>query len=211
MSESKKVYILGYSGHAYVVIDAAVSNRYKIKGYFDREKASANPYELEFMGDETKIGIQQIVGDDYIFPAMGENKIRQKVIKFIHEAKIKQLVIVHTSASISKMTSIGLSTFIGPKAVVNSLAIIGAGCIVNTAVVIEHECRIGNFSHIAPGAVLAGNVGIGTNSFIGANAVVKHGITIGDNVVVGAGAVVLNNISDNEVWVGNPASRILEK
>ncbi len=210
MSESKKLYILGYSGHAYVVIDVAESNAYKIKGYFAGEKARTNPYDLNYVGDENKVDIRQIVEDDYMFPAIGENNIRQKVVTVIQEAKIKQLVLVDKSATLSSKTSVGNSTLIGPKVVVNSLTTIGIGCIINTAAVVEHECKIGNFSHIAPGAVLAGNVIVGTNTFIGANAVVKQGITIGNNVIVGAGAVVLKNISDNEVWVGNPASRIYE-
>ena len=208
MSDYKKVYILGYSGHAYVVIDTAISNRYEIKGYFDRKEASTNPYNLDFIGDENKVDIRQIVGNDYMFPAIGENRIRQKVVGVIEKAKINQLVLVDTSAIISAKATIRHSTFIGPKVVVNSLANIGAGCIINTAAVVEHECRIGNFSHIAPGAVLAGNVIVGTNTFIGANAIVKQGIIIGNKVTVGAGSVVIKNIPDGETWAGNPAKNL---
>ncbi len=64
---------------------------------------------------------------------------------------------------------------------------------------------VGNFSHIAPGAVLAGNVKIGSSSFIGANSVVKNGIKIGDNAIIGAGAVVVKDVPDNSLVYGNPA------
>ena len=73
---------------------------------------------------------------------------------------------------------------------------------------IEHECIIGDFSHIAPGAVLCGSVSIGKGSFIGANSVIKQGIKIGNNVTIGAGSVVINDILDNTKVVGNPSKII---
>jgi acetyltransferase-like isoleucine patch superfamily enzyme len=74
--------------------------------------------------------------------------------------------------------------------------------------IIEHECSIGNFSHIAPGAVLAGNVSIGSGCLIGANSVIKQGLKVGDNVIIGAEAVVLKDINSNTKIVGNPAREI---
>jgi acetyltransferase-like isoleucine patch superfamily enzyme/RimJ/RimL family protein N-acetyltransferase len=40
---------------------------------------------------------------------------------------------------------------------------------------------------------------------IGANATILSGLTIGSYSMVGAGAVVTRNVSDFELWVGNPA------
>jgi acetyltransferase-like isoleucine patch superfamily enzyme len=62
--------------------------------------------------------------------------------------------------------------------------------------------------HIAPGAVLAGNISVGENSFIGANSVVRQGVKIGSGVILGAGSVVIKNIPDNEIWAGNPAKKL---
>lgn len=49
---------------------------------------------------------------------------------------------------------------------------------------------------------------IGNNVFIGANSLILKGVTIGNNSVVGAGSVVTKNISDREIWAGNPAKLI---
>jgi acetyltransferase-like isoleucine patch superfamily enzyme len=46
---------------------------------------------------------------------------------------------------------------------------------------------------------------IGKYVFIGADSTILKGVTIGDYVVIGAGSVVRNNISENEIWAGNPA------
>ena len=80
--------------------------------------------------------------------------------------------------------------------------------IINTGAIIEHDCSIGDFSHIAPGAVLAGNVSIGSGCMIGANSVIKQGVKVGDNVIIGAGAVVLKDVNAETTFVGNPAKQI---
>ena len=94
MSESKKIYILGYSGHAYVVIDIALSNNYEIIGYFDKEKAVQNPYSLSYFGDEQKLDIKKIVANNYIFPAIGSNFIRKNVVNLLDKNNLKQIVLI---------------------------------------------------------------------------------------------------------------------
>lgn len=208
MLESKNIYILGYSGHAYVVIDVAISDNFVLKGYFDKNKSKNNPYNIEYLGSETKVDLKYIVKSDFVFPAIGDNGIRKNVIFFIEKNNLNQTNLIHKSASVSPLALIGLSTIIAPNCTVNSMAKIGKGCIINSGAIIEHECEIGNFTHIAPGATLAGNVTIGKEVFIGGNAIVKQGITIGDNAVIGAGTVVIDNIPCNQTWVGNPAKRL---
>lgn len=208
MLESKIIHVLGYSGHAYVVIDVALSNNLLVQSYFDRTQVENNPYNLAYSGSENEVDVRAVIKSDFIFPAVGANGIRKKLVAFIEKHDLNQTTLKAQSASISKLTSIGLSTFIGPKVIINSLGRIGKGCIINSGAILEHECMVGNYCHIAPGAVLTGNVEIGNNSFIGANSVIIQGVSIGSNVVVGAGAVVIDNIPDNEIWVGNPAKRI---
>lgn len=209
MLESKNIYILGYSGHAYVVLDAALSNHYVVKGYFDNSKVENNPYQINYIGEETKVDIKSILKSDYIFPAIGSNSIRKKLIHFIESKHLNQIALIDKSACVSLKAILGKSTLVGPRAIINSMVEIGKGCIINSGTIIEHECKIGDFTHIAPGSVLTGNVTVGKEVFIGANATIIPGVTIGDNAVVGAGAVVIKNIASNETWVGNPARRII--
>ena len=44
--------------------------------------------------------------------------------------------------------------------------------------IIEHGVKVGSGSHIAPGAVICGDVFIGERCFIGAGAIIKQGIKI---------------------------------
>jgi acetyltransferase-like isoleucine patch superfamily enzyme len=43
---------------------------------------------------------------------------------------------------------------------------------------------------------------------IGANSTIIGGITIGQFAMIGAGSVVTKNINNNELWFGNPATKI---
>lgn len=208
MSNSKSLFLFGYSGHAYVVADVAQSNGYILLGYFDFNTADKNPYDLRYYGNENEQDTSKVVQDSYVFPAIGSNSIREKIIAHMENNKLKQIKLIAPSAVVSTKAEINMSTLIAPRAVVNSLANVGKGCIINTGAIVEHECKINNYSHIGPGAVLAGNVKVGKRVFIGANAVVKQGVEIGDDVVIGAGSVVLKNVPSNNIWVGNPAKKL---
>ena len=66
--------------------------------------------------------------------------------------------------------------------------------IINTKALVEHECVVGDFAHIAVGAVLCGQVVVGEGAFVGANATVIQCREIGSNEIVPAGEVVRKNM-----------------
>lgn len=207
MSKSN-IIIFGYSGHAKVVIDCFESHDNAVVGYFDKTKAENNVHGLEYLGFESEVDLSKVISNHDVFPAIGDNSLRSRVISLIRENHLKQTRAIHRSAVISNYTKIGLSSMIGPGAVINSGVEIGDGVIINSNATVEHDCFIEDFCHIAPGSTLAGNVTVGKNTFIGAGAVIKQGLIIGNNVIIGAGAVVLNNVPDNETWAGVPAKNI---
>ncbi|MDF3027325.1 MAG: sugar O-acyltransferase, sialic acid O-acetyltransferase NeuD family [Fluviicola sp.] len=204
----KAVYLVGGSGHALVVREIIVLNHMYIKGYFDLRRSELMPPEVEYLGVEDTAKLSDCLPGASFFPAVGDNGLREKLIRFIRSENRNELVLIHPDAVVSKNAIVGLSTMVGPKAVINPFSRVGEGVIINSAAVIEHECLVGNFCHIAPGAMILGNVRIGDSTFIGANAVVKQGVKIGSNVIIGAGSVVLKDVPDNCTLVGNPAKII---
>lgn len=67
----------------------------------------------------------------------------------------------YPNAIIFESVSIGKGTAVMAGAVINAGAIIGDGVIINTCASVDHDCRIGNFSHISVGARICGALGIG--------------------------------------------------
>ena len=210
MESDKKIILVGYSGHSFALLDIAIELGYSIVGYSENKIKSNNPYNLTYLGDE---GSDDFKGwkmsNNYII-GIGDNKIREKALKFIKKNNKKIISIIWKTSSISKTAIIGNGTFINRNVAINSLSSVGENCILNTGCIIEHECKIGSSCHVGPGAVITGNVNIGDRTFIGANAVIKPGLKIGNDVVIGAGTVVLRDIENQQKLVGNPA-RILWK
>jgi sugar O-acyltransferase (sialic acid O-acetyltransferase NeuD family) len=200
---SNEILIVGYSGHAYTVIDVAQKASFETKSYFDLVENTLNPFQLTYLGNERAFDFSKI--SSFVFPAIGDNRLRMKIHKFIQQNNLNECHLIHPSATLGFGISVGFSTLIAAGAIINPLGKIGAGCILNTGCILEHEVTIENYVHICPGATLAGNVTIGEGTFVGANSTIIQGITIGKNCIIGAGSVVLKNIEDNVVMVGNPA------
>lgn len=202
---NKKAILIGYSGHGLVVTEILKQNQYKIVGYCDKKKNENDPFNLSFLGSEEDIQFE----DSKVFVAIGNNKIRERIFnKLINRAQFG--TVVHPKANVALRCIISDGVVVAAGAKINIGASVSLGCIINTGAIIEHECIIDDFAHIAPGAVLAGNVNVGKRSFIGANATVIQGINIGNDVVVGAGSVIIEDIPDNCTVVGNPG-RIIKQ
>lgn len=93
-------------------------------------------------------------------------------------------------------------SFVGPETK------IGLGVLVNTRAHVHHECTVGDFSEIGPGAMLLGGSKIGRACRIGAGAIILPGIELADQVIVGAGAVVTKSVLMPSILVGIPAHSV---
>ncbi len=200
---SNEIIFIGYSGHAYTVIDVAQKAEYEPKGYFDLVENTLNPFQLTYFGNERGFDFSKI--GSVVFPAIGDNRLRMKTHQFIQENKLNECNLIHPNATLGFGISVGSSTLIAAGVIINPLGKIGAGCILNTGSILDHEATIENYVHIGPGVTLAGNVTVGERTFVGANSTIIQGVTIGKNCIIGAGSVVLKNVDDNTVMIGNPA------
>lgn len=205
---NKEAILIGYSGHGFVSAEAAISSNINLKYYSELNELTINPYNLEYIGFENNISFKGWNNDYSFVLGIGDNKLRQKIAKLIISKDKKILNVFHKSASVSKKVKIGKGNLIARSVTVNPLTVINDFCILNTGCIIEHGCVIENAVHIAPGAVLLGNVTVGERTFVGANSVIKQGVKIGKDVIIGAGSVVLNDIFDGKKIVGNPAKEI---
>ena len=207
MSEARRVFLFGYSGHAYVIIESFIAAGYTIAGYFDYHEAITNPYQLPYFGFEGSVDVSSIVKSDFVFPSVGDNTVRARLVSFFAKYNLKQCVLIDPSAKVSHSSRIGLSTYVGVNSIINAQSQIGKGVIINTVTIIEHECDVQDFSHIAPAAVLCGNVTVGKSTFIGANSVVRNNTSICSDVILGAGSVIVKDIIKAGIYFGNPCKQ----
>lgn len=97
-----------------------------------------------------------------------------------------------------------------PLSVVNSSTTLGKCVIVNTSSSVDHDSVLMDFSSLAPGVHMGGNVSVVIRSVISIGSSIKHGVEIGNDVVVGSSSLVLDDIEDNSVAYGIP-SRFIRK
>lgn len=111
-------------------------------------------------------------------------------------------------AWISPFARLGCGIAVFPEVVVNTGTILRDHCIVNVGATLSHDCDIGAYSFIAPGAHLAGNVTVGEACWIGLGASIIQGCSIGSRTVVGAGAAVIRDLDADVTAVGVPVRSI---
>jgi acetyltransferase EpsM len=201
---SRKVALIGYSGHAYVVLEALRASGRLIAGYCEPAPRAENPYGLAWLGNESDPDVRAaLASGDYII-CVGDNALRARIYRELRAWLPEAAQAIHPAACVSPSARLGDGAFVAALAQIGPLARVGTGAICNTGSIIEHECEIGPFAHVAPGAVLAGNVRVGEGTLVGAGAVVIPGIRIGDHALVGAGTVVIRDIADRQRVAGNP-------
>ena len=198
---SKKLVIIGASGHGKVIADIAKKNGY---------------HEIVFLDDDENIhecGGYPVIGRSHevdtinadVIVGIGNASIRKKIQQSIPARKMATLI--HPSAVIAEDVIIGVGTVIMAGAVINSGARIGTGCIINTCASVDHDCNVRDYAHIAVGSHLCGTVSVGDETWIGAGAIVSNNISICSEVMIGAGAVVVKDIDDAGIYLGIPAKK----
>ncbi len=208
---TKNIVVIGASGHAKVVIDVIEKEgRFHLVGLIDSLKSAGDSsFDYPVVGTEAELpALSKSLNLYGCFIAIGDNWVRYQVSEKIMEL-VPGLIFVtpiHTSAQIARGTTIGRGSVIMPGAIVNSGSRIGNFCIVNTKASLDHDCQMEDYSSLAPNVTVGGNVKVGAFSAVSLGANIIHQKTIGKHVVIGAGALVLDDIPDNSVSYGTPAS-----
>ena len=194
-----KLAIIGAGGHGKVIAEVALRVGYIVQDiiFFDDNPNNSFPYNvltLDSLDSFTSTSFDFIVG-------IGDNKIREKKFYYLKSLGFNSVSLIDPSAVVSSSATVDEGVIIMPNVTINANATIGLNVILNTSSVIEHDVKIANSVHVAPGAVCTGGVQVGTQSLIGANATILPYTNIGSNVVVAAGSVVTKHIHDDSIYI----------
>tara|TARA_B100001057_G_C22852977_1_gene951707 strand:- start:1838 stop:2398 length:561 start_codon:yes stop_codon:yes gene_type:complete len=183
-----KLHIIGAGGHAKVVIDSIGENKYsEIYFYDDKFPKIKKIYNFNIVGKPIDLPEDK---NDLYFVAIGDNNARKKISDELLLKNLTLDIIINNTSLVSKKAKILSGTFVGPRAIINSGALIERGCIINTAAIIEHDCKIRQFVHIAPRAVLGGNVLVNELSLVGLGTIILPNVNINKNSIVKAGSLI---------------------
>lgn len=145
-----------------------------------------------------------------VFIAIGNIKIREKVINKLSNKKYKFPNFISKSSKIMKKFTFGKGNIILPSTSILSPVKIKDFNILGTSSIILHHCEIDSNCSIGGGSLIGAGTKIKKNTFIGVGVTIGSlNLKIGSNSFVSSGSVVLNNIPNNTKVIGNPARRVL--
>jgi sugar O-acyltransferase (sialic acid O-acetyltransferase NeuD family) len=138
-------------------------------------------------------------------------QLRVRIFELLAKAGLECPSLIHPRATVEASAQVADGVQVFANAYVGSEAVLSPDCMVNTNAVVSHDCSVGSYSHIAPGALLAGHVQVGDKTLIGMGVTTTVGVHIGARVRVGNGAVIFADVPDRailpagKVWSGiNP-------
>lgn len=198
--------LFGAGGHARVVLDALLARDpdREVIVLDDAAPAGRPLLHLSVSGGRDWLLANHRPGD-VVIPAIGDNRARLALIEWAEKGGFRVETVIHPAAIVGREVVLGAGCFLAAGAIVNPCSTVGRGVIVNTAASIDHDCRIGDGVHLAPGVRLCGTVTLGARTLVGVGAVVIPGRTVGADVVIAAGAAVAADVRDGQRVGGVPA------
>ncbi len=213
-SEKPYILIYGAGGHAKSVMEMVLQNRvHAIAGIVDDDKHLAGKQVLGIPVLGTHALLPALVEQGVKLAANGVGGIidigvRVRVFELLEGAGFTFPALIHPRATVEPSATVGDGVQVFANAYVGAEAVLHPRCMVNTNAVVSHDCEIGAYTHIAPGALLAGHVHVGERTLIGMGVTTTIGVKIGSGVRIGNGAIVLADVPDKMViqagryWVG---------
>lgn len=181
-------------------------------GFFDdrSEAAGTNHAGIPVLGATTDIAAQ-CGSDTLLFIAVGHDGKRRELAEALQRQQRAFATLVHPRSEIAADATVGEGSYVGAFATLAPEARVGRHVMINIGVVVGHEVSIGDYSQLAPGAVVTGSCKLGTEVFLGSNASLYPGRTLADQSVVAANSFVIADIEPRQTAMGVPAKPVFQK
>ena len=132
-------------------------------------------------------------------------RLRREIIRSLGLPEERFATVIHPSARISPLASIGRNVLIMAGVVVTSNARIGNDVCVLPNTVIHHDVVVRDYSLIGANVTIAGNVSVGEGSYVASGTSVINDVEIAEGALVGLGSNVIRDVAARATVAGNPA------
>ncbi len=213
-SEKPFILIFGAGGHAKSIMEMILQlDEFAIAGILDDNEKLRGSQVLGIPVLGTRSRLSELVDLGVNLAANGvggilDINIRIRIFELLEGAGFTFPMLVHPRATIEPSAQVEAGVQVFANAYVGSEARLHSKCMINTNAVVSHDCEIGAYTHIAPGALLAGHVHVGDRSLIGMGVTTSIGVKVGSGVRVGNGAILLADVPDRTIiqagrfWTG---------
>lgn len=210
------IVILGFSGHAKVVVDVVEQEgRYRIAGLVDRNGHGGDRLlGYDVLGHEEDVPLLvDSLGLRGAIVAVGDNFVREAMVARLRQRcpDLPFVTALHPRACVARDVPVGEGSVVMAGVVVNPGSAVGRHCILGTNASLGHDSVMEEFASLAPRVATGGNCGIGAFAAVGIGAVLIHGVSVGEHSVVGAGSTVVDDVDPHRVVYGTPAREIRER
>ncbi len=202
--DPEAIIIYGGGGHGKALIDLVRAlDRYRIVGVVDDGLRKGDTVmDLPVLGGGEVLpelhqqGIGQAIN---AVGGIGNVMSRVKVFEKLAAARFVCPPVAHPTAVIEASAALTPGVQVFPLAYVGTDVQIGFGGIVNTGAIISHDCVLGDYVNVAPGAILAGAVKVGEGVLIGMGVTVNLNVNIGARARIGNSATVKSDLPEGGV------------
>ena len=210
----KKVVIIGAGGFGREVLDIfdacnVVKPEYDVLGFIV-QKEYRTPGEI--------INGKPILGDfDWLEAhhsgilvtcAVGAPDDRSRLIQKASDLGCHFCNIIHPSAILTRWISLGEGIIITAGCILTNQIRIGNHVQINLDCTIGHDVVLEDFTTLAPGVHVSGNVTFGQGCYVGTGATIIEKKRLGEWSIVGSGSVVVDDVPKNSTVVGVPGKVI---
>lgn len=207
----KHLIIIGVGGFArelywHAQDSIGYGSEWDLKGFLDGDVRLADEeyekLELPVLGD---INGYEIQADDVFICAVGEPKIKEKLVKHMLDRGGNFINLIHSSAIIHGNAKIGIGNIFAPRTSVNDHAVVGDFTTINGSSGLGHDAIVEDYASLMSGVNVAGYAKVGKRVFIAGCAKILPNCIIENDAYVGIDSVVFKRVKAGKRVFGNPA------
>lgn len=204
----KSLVLWGCGGFAREVSLLCEQNHDHVLGFLDERPEMKGHVvdDLPVLGD---IGDIVSLRDEVeiVCASVGDPALKKRLVEKTRSAGFSLAApLIHPAVPISKRSSVGVGSIVCEGCVITVNVHIGEHVAVNLNSTIGHDTDVGDYATISPGVNVSGNVSVGEGAYLGTGSSTREKLEIGAWSVVGGGAFVKDNVPDNCLVAGVPAT-----